>query len=42
LTLRIAAANVEPIDRIVEFTHTGSWMQDDATMRRDQLGVSLE
>ncbi len=41
LTLRIAAANVEPIDRIVEFTHTGTWTQDDVAMRRDHLGVSL-
>jgi hypothetical protein len=40
LTLRIAAANVEPIDRTIEFTHTGTWMQDDVAMRRDCLGVS--
>lgn len=38
---RIAAANVEPIDRVIEFSHTGTWMQDDAAMRRDCLGVSL-
>jgi hypothetical protein len=41
LTLRIAAANVEPIERIIEFSHTGTWLPDDATMRRNQLGVSL-
>src|SRR5882724_12016172 len=37
LTLRIAAANVEPIDKIFEFKHTGSWLQADADMRRDCL-----
>jgi hypothetical protein len=42
LTLRIAAANVEPIDKIFEFKHTGMWLQDDTAMRRDCLGVSLE
>jgi hypothetical protein len=42
LSLRIAAANAEPIDRIVEFTHTGTWVQDDAAMRRDHLSLSLE
>jgi hypothetical protein len=41
LTLRIAAANVEPIDKIFEFKHTGSWLQADADMRRDCLGISL-
>ncbi len=41
LSLRIAAGNVEPIDRIVEFVHTGTWTQDDVLMRRDNLGVSL-
>lgn len=41
LSLRIAAANVEPIDRIVEFTHAGTWTQDDVAMRRDHLVVSL-
>jgi len=40
LTIRIAAANVEPIDRIIEFTHTGTWTQHDVSMRRDCLGVS--
>jgi len=42
LTLRIAAANVLPVDKTLEFTHTGAWMQDDAAMRRDCLGASLE
>jgi hypothetical protein len=41
LRLRIAAANVEPIDRIVAFTHTGTWVQDDVEMRRDHLVVAL-
>jgi hypothetical protein len=41
LTIRIAAANVAPIDRIVEFTHTGTWIGDDVAMRLDCLGVSL-
>ncbi len=41
LTLRIAAANVEPIDKVFEFTHTGTWLQNDDNMRRDCLGVSL-
>jgi hypothetical protein len=42
LTLRIAGANVKPIDKTFVFTHTGTWMRDDAEMRRDCLGVSLE
>jgi hypothetical protein len=42
LTLRIAGANVKPIDKTFVFTHTGTWMQDDAKMRRDCLAVSLE
>ena len=42
LILRIAAANVEPIDKTIEFTHTGTWMLDDAAMRRDCLGVALD
>jgi hypothetical protein len=42
LTLRIAAANVEPIDKVFEFKHTGTWIQDDAEMRRDCLGVSMK
>jgi len=42
LTLRIAVANVEPIDKTIEFTHTGTWVQDDGLMRRDALGISLE
>ena len=41
LALRIAAANVEPVDHTIEFTHTGAWVQDDVAMRRDCLGVSL-
>jgi hypothetical protein len=42
LVLRIAAANVEPIDKTLEFTHNGTWLPNDAEMRRDSLGVSLE
>jgi hypothetical protein len=42
LTLRIAAANVEPIERVFEFTHTGTWLQNDADMRRDCLGIGLK
>jgi hypothetical protein len=41
LTLRIAAANASPICKIVEFTHDGTWTQDDVAMRRDHLVVSL-
>lgn len=41
LTLRIAAANVEPIDRTIVFTHSGNWTANDLVMRRDELGVSL-
>lgn len=41
LTLRIAAANVEPIDKVLEFEHKGPWMQNDDEMRRDCLAVSL-
>ena len=41
LTLRIAAANVEPIERTFEFKHTGTWLSDDTEMRRDCLGVSF-
>jgi hypothetical protein len=42
LTLRIAAANVQPIEKIFQFKHTGVWLQDDAEMLRDCLGVSLQ
>ncbi len=42
LTLRIGSANAEPIDRIIEFTHDGSWADDDVAMRRDHLDVSLK
>jgi hypothetical protein len=41
LTLKIGGANVEPIDRIIEFTHDGGWTPDDVAMRRDHLNVSL-
>jgi hypothetical protein len=41
LSIRIAAANFKPIDRIIEFTHTGTWADDDITMWRDNLIVSL-
>lgn len=42
LTLRIAAANAEPVDKILVFEHKGNWLQNDADMRRDCLAVSLE
>jgi hypothetical protein len=42
LTLRIAAANVKPIEKFFEFRHTGTWLKDDAAMRRDCLSVLLE
>jgi hypothetical protein len=42
LTVRIAAANVEPADRVIEFNHTGAWTDDDVSMRRDHLVVSLK
>jgi hypothetical protein len=41
LTLRIAAANVEPIDRVVSFTHKGSWTPAEVAMRRDCLAISV-
>ena len=41
LTIRIAAANAEPIEKVFDFTHAGAWLQDDADMRRDCLGISL-
>jgi len=42
LTLKIAAANVEPVEKVLEFAHTGNWSDDDAIMRRDWLSVSME
>jgi hypothetical protein len=42
LTVRIAAANFEPIDKELEFTHRGAWTDDDVAMRRDNLVVSLK
>jgi hypothetical protein len=42
LSLTIGGANVEPIERVVEFTHTGTWVADDEAMRRDNLDVSLK
>jgi hypothetical protein len=41
LILRIAAANVEPIDGAVAFTHTGTWTPDEVEMRRDSLAISV-
>jgi hypothetical protein len=41
LTLRIAAANVAPLEKVLTFAHTGTWKPDDAAMRRDCLDVSL-
>jgi hypothetical protein len=40
LTLRIAAANVVPIVKTLEFKHTG-WASDDRQMRRECLAISL-
>lgn len=42
LTLRLAAANVTPIDKELEFSHKGTWLANDAEMRRDCLAVSLK
>ena len=42
MTVRIAAANFEPIDGIIGFEHKGAWTDDDAAMRRDNLAVSLK
>jgi len=42
LTLTFAAANVEPIDKNLEFEHKGPWIQNDEEMRRDCLTVSLK
>jgi len=42
LSLRIAAANAEPIDKVFEFKHTGDWRQNDAEMRRDCIALSLK
>ncbi len=42
LTLRIAAANVHPVDKVFVFKHTGGWLPNDAEMRPDCLGVSLK
>lgn len=42
LTLRIAAANVEPIDKNIGVEHKGPWIQNDEEMRRDCLTVSLK
>ncbi len=41
LTLRIAAANAKPINKVFEFKHTGTWMDNDTDMRRDCLAISL-
>jgi hypothetical protein len=41
LTLRIAAANVAPIEKTFEFSHTGTWLENDADMRRDGFGLFL-
>ena len=42
LTLRIAAANAEPVEKVFASRHTGAWLQDDAEMRHSCLDVSLE
>jgi hypothetical protein len=41
LTLRIAAANVHPIEKVFQFKHTGAWLSDDAQMRHECLGVEM-
>lgn len=41
VTLRIAAANVKPIEKLFTFRHTGQWLQDDSKMRSNCLEVSL-
>lgn len=41
LTLRIAAANAKPIEKILEFEHKGEWLENDKAMRQDCLAVSL-
>lgn len=41
LTLRIAAANAEPIDKVFKFTHTGSWLPSDSDMRQNCLSISM-
>jgi hypothetical protein len=41
ISLKIGAANAAPIDRTIEFTHTGAWTNDDALMQRDFLDVKL-
>ncbi len=41
VTLRIAAANARPIDKVFEFSHSGAWISDDSRMRRECLGVTL-
>lgn len=42
LTLKIAAANAAPIEKTLQFSHTGEWRTDDVAMRRKCLRVSLE
>jgi hypothetical protein len=42
LSLRISAGNADPVDKVIEFTQSGTWVEDDVAMRRDYLGVSLE
>lgn len=41
VTLRIAAANAEPIEKIFDFKHSGEWRESDPDMRRDCMGISL-
>jgi hypothetical protein len=41
LTLRIGAANANPIEKTILFSHTGEWRQNDVDMRRECLRVSL-
>jgi hypothetical protein len=42
LTLRIAAANANPINRILVFEHKGQWYSEDNEMRRNCLVVDLK
>jgi hypothetical protein len=41
LTLKIAAANAKPIDKTIEFSHTGTWLTNDDLMRQNHLSVLL-
>lgn len=42
LTIQIAAANATPVKKILTFSHTGEWLDNDAEMREKCLMISLE